>query len=245
MIVLGTAKLTWALLAVLYTGATRRRKYGGAARRGGGASPVVDALAKSAPLMRKCVSGKRVKLDEYCSAVEALMPAFSAFGRMFDSAARKDVQGNVDKLRRRCRELKKAEARAMVLEERDRDPGRTARPDSAARALFWTNKVVEQIALSFENVLERPRDSMTKCAEDAYLRSCAPYNLPMHRTMARLFLRIVPDRAAFLGFCGAETMDDLAPALRSWVAASAGSRAALEALFARDHPDLAPKKGGR
>ena len=29
------------------------------------------------------------------------MPAFSAYGRIFDNAARKDVQGNVDKLRRR------------------------------------------------------------------------------------------------------------------------------------------------
>ena len=241
MIALNTAKLAYALLAVIYTGATRRR-----ARRAsavGQESAVLSALAASAPLMRKCAGGgKRVQLEAYCAAVEALMPAFSAFGRMFDSAARKDVQGNVDKLRRRARELGAREATAMVLDEHARDAARTAQPDSAARALFWTNKVMTQIALSFEHVLERPRAPITKCAEDAYLASCAPYNLPVHRTMARLFLKIVPDRNAFLGFCGADCMDDLAPSLAAWVAASAPARRALDDFFVRSRPDLAPAK---
>ena len=43
------------------------------------------------------------------------MPAFSAYGKMFENAARKDVQGNVDKLRSRAKALQRKEAGAMVL----------------------------------------------------------------------------------------------------------------------------------
>ena len=143
---------------------------------GRGDSAARCALERSAKLLNKASSGKKVPVEHYCAAMEALMPAFSAYGKMFENAARKDVQGNVDKLRSRAKALQRKEAGAMVLRERELDPAKTEAPDSAARALFWINKIVSQIAMSFEFLLDRPNASLTRCATDAYVKTCGPYS---------------------------------------------------------------------
>ena len=130
----------------------------------------------------------------------------------------------------------------MVLYERELDASKTEAPDSAARALFWVNRIMEQVAASFGNLADHRDRSFTKCATDAYMRTCAPYNLAAHRTMARIMLNIIPDRDAFVKLYGFETMDDLEPTLRKWIKASAASRAAINHFFEKEHPDLAPKK---
>ena len=143
------------------------------------------------------------------------MPAFSAYGKMFENAARKDVQGNVDKLDLE-QSLQRKEAGAMVLRERELDPAKTEAPDSAARALFWINKIVSQIAMSFEFLLDRPNASLTRCATDAYVKTCGPYNKMIHRNIAKVMLKIIPDRESFVQMYGAEDMAELAPTLRAW-----------------------------
>lgn len=129
----------------------------------------------------------------------------------------------------------------MVLRERQLDPSKTECPDSAARALFWTNRIVSQVAASFENVLDMPKASFNKCATDAYLKTCGPYNQPAHRTMARIMLKIIPDRDAFVRLYGAASMEDLAPTLRAWIKASRASRNAVDDFFSKN-PDLAPRR---
>ena len=100
---------------------------------------------------------------------------------------------------------------------------------------------VAQVAASFENLLDRPRASFTRCATDAYLATCAPYNQPAHRTMARIMLKIIPDRDAFVRMYGGSSMADLEPTLRAWVKASKHSRRNVDDFFAK-HPDLAPRR---
>ena len=164
------------------------------------------------------------------------MPAFSAYGKMFENAARKDVQGNVDKLRSRAKALQRKEAGAG-LRERELDPAKTEAPDSAARALFWINKIVSQIAMSFEFLLDRPNASLTRCATDAYVKTCGPYNKMIHRNIAKVMLKIIPDRESFVQMYGAEDMAELAPTLRAWIKASKSSRRAVDEFFRRN-PDL-------
>ena len=55
------------------------------------------------------------------------MPAFSAYGKMFENAARKDVQGNVDKLRSRAKALQRKRRGAMVLRKGSSIPQRRKR----------------------------------------------------------------------------------------------------------------------
>ena len=84
-------------IAAAPRGATRtfrgRPKCGRPPRR------VAKAVARTPSA--QATRGKSLDIETYGKAMEALMPAFSAYGRIFDNAARKDVQGNVDKLRRR------------------------------------------------------------------------------------------------------------------------------------------------
>ena len=100
---------------------------------------------------------------------------------------------------------------------------------------------MHQIAASFQNLIDHRDRSFTRCATDAYTATCAPYNLPAHRTMARIMLNIIPDRAAFVKLYGFETMDDLAPHLAAWIKASQPTRAGIDAFFAK-HPHLAPAR---
>ena len=241
MVVLAVSLRCWKLVtAVAALLGARRYAIGGGGGSKGSASAAVSALELSAKKLHKA-GGRRLTLGTYSEGVELLMPAFTAYGRIFDSAARKDVLGNVAKLRRRSRELGKKDCFDMVLAEAARDPAKVTAPDSAARALFWVNRILHQIALSFENLLDERRWSFTKCATDAYTRTCAPYNLPAHRTMARIMLNIIPDRAAFVKLYGFETMDDLAPHLAAWIKASQPTRAGIDAFFAK-HPHLAPAR---
>ena len=178
MLLLGKAWKIAAAVAAVLTASRRviqKRPLMQCAGGGRGDSAARYALERSAKLLHKASSGKKVPVEQYCAAMEALMPAFSAYGKMFENAARKDVQGNVDKLRSRAKALQRKEAGAMVLRERELDPAKTEAPDSAARALFWINKIVSQIAMSFEFLLDRPNASLTRCATDAYVKTCGPY----------------------------------------------------------------------
>ena len=178
MLLLGKAWKIAAAVATILTASRRvikKQPLIGCAGGGRGDSAARCALERSAKLLHKASSGKKVPVEQYCAAMEALMPAFSAYGKMFENAARKDVQGNVDKLRSRAKALQRKEAGAMVLRERELDPAKTEAPDSAARALFWINKIVSQIAMSFEFLLDRPNASLTRCATDAYVKTCGPY----------------------------------------------------------------------
>ena len=152
MLLLGKVWKIAAAVAAVLTASRRviqkRPPLIGCAGGGKGDSSARCALERSAKLLNKASSGKKVPVEQYCAAMEALMPAFSAYGKMFENAARKDVQGNVDKLRSRAKALQRKEAGAMVLRERELDPAKTEAPDSAARALFWINKIVSQIAMS-------------------------------------------------------------------------------------------------
>jgi len=230
--------LKWKLLAAVAALMAGQRYAKGSG--GGSASAAVHALDASAKKLAKA-GGKRINLATYTEGVELLMPAFTAYGRIFDNAARKDVLGNVEKLRKRSRALDKKEGCAMVLAEAAADPAAVSAPDSAARALFWVNRIMHQIAASFQNLVDHRDRSFTRCATDAYTATCAPYNLPAHRTMARIMLNIIPDRAAFVKLYGFETMDDLAPHLAAWIKASQPTRAGIDAFFAK-HPHLAPAR---
>jgi hypothetical protein len=245
MLLLGKAWKIAAAIAAILTASRRviqkQPALIGCAGGGRGDSAARCALERSAKLLNKASSGKKVPIEQYCAAMEALMPAFSAYGKMFENAARKDVQGNVDKLRSRAKALQRKEAGAMVLRERELDPAKTEAPDSAARALFWINKIVSQIAMSFEFLLDRPNASLTRCATDAYVKTCGPYNKMIHRNIAKVMLKIIPDRESFVQMYGAEDMAELAPTLRAWIKASKSSRRAVDEFFRRN-PDLAPRR---
>ena len=68
-----------------------------------------------------------------------------------------------------------------------------------------------------------------------------PYNKLIHRNIAKVMLKIIPDRESFVQMYGAEDMAELAPTLRAWIKASKSSRRAVDEFFRRN-PDLAPRR---
>ena len=129
----------------------------------------------------------------------------------------------------------------MVLRERELDPAKTEAPDSAARALFWINKIVSQIAMSFEFLLDRPNASLTRCATDAYVKTCGPYNKMIHRNIAKVMLKIIPDRESFVQCTAPVTWPSSRPTRARGRRPKALCRRAVDGAFRRN-PD--PRRGG-
>ena len=68
------------------------------------------------------------------------------------------VAGNVRKLQLRAATMPHhLDLCALALHEYRRNPALTSQPDSFARALYWTNRIMMQISRSFENLLDHPK----------------------------------------------------------------------------------------
>ena len=110
------------------------------------------------------------------------MPAFKAYGPIFDRAFRKDVLGNINKLRGLAEATGEHDLERLLL----LDPHPKTPQLSVAKAIFWLNRIAQQIALTFQNLVDDETRSLYHCAAAAYLATCAPYNTRAHQTVARV-----------------------------------------------------------
>lgn len=193
-------------------------------------TPALLALVSSAENFDRCALRRGavpsgVAAEPLMRAAEALMPAFDAYGSFFGHVARKDLLGNVRKLER-LGATDASDVGRLPLADAD-----ITHPDSAARALFWTNRIFQQIAGTFENLLDDGDASLYRCSLDAYEAVTAPYNSAAHRAIAKILFRIVPSRDAFVAIYGGAAFGDVAPTLRRWLDASAPARRSLDAYF--------------
>ncbi|KAJ1460236.1 hypothetical protein M885DRAFT_510041 [Pelagophyceae sp. CCMP2097] len=206
-------------------------------------TPACDALVQSAKAFRNAparrLSGPgAVSASVYLDAMEALLPAFRAYGALFDRAARKDVYGNVQKVRAYLAETGEDDLdRLVALEPRETPPS-----ESVARAVFWLNRIAHQISQTFAQLVEHRERTLVACATAAYLDVCAPYNTRAHQTFARILLQVVPNRKALAKCYGfpSDDFDSLVPYLVEWIDASKATRERVDAIFQRNK--LAPKR---
>mmetsp|Transcript_24187 Transcript_24187/g.72709 ORF Transcript_24187/g.72709 Transcript_24187/m.72709 type:complete len:119 (+) Transcript_24187:959-1315(+) len=98
-------------------------------------------------------------------------------------------------------------------------------------ALFWLNRILQQIAATFEYLLATD-DDLVRVATRAYLEVTAPYNLRHQRAIGRILLKIIPNRKALVRCYGQPDFAHLAPVLERWLAASKPTRDAIDAFYA-------------
>ena len=116
----------------------------------------------------------------------------------------------------------------------DEDP---TLPDSATRALFWLNRILLQIAATFESLVADRDGTVVACATRAYERTMATYNTPPQRAFAKMLLRVVPDRAGLVACYGFERFDDLEPVCQHWLKAARPVCESISCFFDK-HPEL-------
>ena len=96
-----------------------------------------------------------------------------------------------------------------------------------------------KIAATFENLLADESAGVTDCSTRAYLKVTAPYNMKHQRTIARVLLHIIPDRAALVRCYGQPDFETLAPVLRKWLKDSKPVREAIDKFYAA-RPKITP-----
>ena len=167
-----------------------------------------------------------VAAEPLLQAGVALMPAFDSYGPLLSRAARADLLGNVRKLRSAGAGAAVADVGVLALDDPDfRDV------DGPTMALFWLNRIYQQIAATFENLLASETAGVTDCSTRAYLKVTAPYNMQHQRAIARILLHIIPDRAALVRCYGQPDFETLAPILRKWLKDSQPVRDAIDKFY--------------
>ena len=110
---------------------------------------------------------------------------------LLSRAARADLTGNVRKLRKAGMGPGVRDVGTVVLD----DPDYT-HVHGPTMALFWLNRILQQVAATFEELLKTDAADVVKSATKAYLRTTAPYNLAWQRRVGKLLLK------ALLEACG-------------------------------------------
>ena len=247
------ARYNIALIAALIAALGRRFINEPTVRVAPGTNEGIAALQTSGALLKRSTSLVSFDTDLYAEGLESLLPAFRAFGVLYEKAAASDIRSNAKKLRlsaskarARARSPQHREARGWIRAVSKKDicgilDSADSSKDSAARALFWVNRIAQLVARAFERALAEGADEpLSKSVTASYLETCAPYNSQFFRELAKVLLRATPDRAAFASAFGVDDFAAAEPHLRKWIRESAAARSRVDAFF-RENPGYAPQ----
>ena len=245
------ARYNVALIAALIAVLGRRINNNATIRVVPGTNEGIAALQVSGALLKRSTSLVSFDTDLYAEGLESLLPAFRAFGVLYEKAAASDIRSNAKKLRlsaskarARARSPQHREARGWIRAVSKKDicgilDSADSSKDSAARALFWVNRIAQLMARAFERALAED-EPLSKSVTASYLETCAPYNSQFFRELAKVLLRATPDRAAFASAFGVDDFAAAEPHLRKWIRESAAARSRVDAFF-RENPGYAPQ----
>ena len=176
-----------------------------------------------------------VDAEALLQASQALIPAFDSYGPLLSRAARADLTGNVRKLRKAGMGPGVRDVGTVVLA----DPDYT-HVHGPTMALFWLNRILQQVAGTFEELLKTDAADVVKSATKAYLRTTAPYNLAWQRRVGKLLLKVTPNRENLIRCYGQPDFAHLAPVFEQWLRDSRATREAIDEFY-RQRPAIAPK----
>ena len=176
-----------------------------------------------------------VDAEALLQASQALIPAFDSYGPLLSRAARADLTGNVRKLRKAGMGPGVRDVGTVVLD----DPDYT-HVHGPTMALFWLNRILQQVAATFEELLKTDAADVVKSATKAYLRTTAPYNLAWQRRVGKLLLKVTPNRENLIRCYGQPDFAHLAPVFEQWLKDSRATREAIDEFY-RQRPSIAPK----
>ena len=176
-----------------------------------------------------------VDAEALLQASQALIPAFDSYGPLLSRAARADLTGNVRKLRKAGMGPGVRDVGTVVLD----DPDYT-HVHGPTMALFWLNRILQQVAATFEELLKTDAADVVKSATKAYLRTTAPYNLAWQRRVGKLLLKVTPNRENLIRCYGQPDFAHLAPVFEQWLRDSKATREAIDEFY-RQRPAIAPK----
>ena len=176
-----------------------------------------------------------VDAEALLQASQALIPAFDSYGPLLSRAARADLTGNVRKLRKAGMGPGIRDVGTVVLDDPD-----YAHVHGPTMALFWLNRILQQVAATFEELLRTDAADVVKSATKAYLRTTAPYNLAWQRRVGKLLLKVTPNRENLIRCYGQPDFAHLAPVFEQWLRDSRATREAIDEFY-RQRPAIAPK----
>lgn len=176
-----------------------------------------------------------IDAEAFLQASQALIPAFDSYGPLLSRAARADLTGNVKKLRKAGFGPLVKDVGTVVLN--DPDPRHIHGP---TMALFWLNRILQQVAATFEELLKTNGADVVQSATAAYLRTTAPYNQGWQRRIGKLLLKSTPNRANLIRCYGQPDFAHLKPVLEAWLRDSRSTRSAID-VFYKHRPVITPK----
>ena len=176
-----------------------------------------------------------IDAEAFLQASQALIPAFDSYGPLLSRAARADLTGNVKKLRKAGFGPLVKDVGTVVLN--DPDPRHIHGP---TMALFWLNRILQQVAATFEELLKTNGEDVVKSATAAYLRTTAPYNQGWQRRIGKLLLKSTPNRANLIRCYGQPDFAHLKPVLEAWLRDSRSTRSAIDDFY-KHRPAITPK----
>ena len=133
--------------------------------------------------------------SRFVEAVDEMTPVYEALGAVIASAAKKDLFGNAEKLRRNGADDDGAhdgdasssspsfDGSLQALVRHDVARRNTTHPDSSAMALLWLKRVLEFTATVFDEIAQLPSPpppparaarELSDCVETGYWRHLGP-----------------------------------------------------------------------
>ena len=82
-------------------------------------------------------------------------------------------------------------------------------------ALFWLNRILQQVAATFEE-LQNGRRRRRQVRHEGLVENHAPYNLAWQRRVGKLLLKVTPNRENLIRCYGQPDFAHLAPVFNGW-----------------------------
>eukprot|EP00794_Sanderia_malayensis_P014011 gene14011-15469_t len=150
----------------------------------------------------------RIVTDTFLDACSSIVPFFDILGSTVFSPVKSDINGNINKLRKRYETDKIKFSTLQSFIEVEQAEGTTKAKNSATDALLWLKRALEFIGVFLAEVLTGEQD-LTKCSKKAYEATLKKYHGWMVQGIFSLAMKAVPYRHDFIAALGKGASEDV------------------------------------
>ncbi|KAI0462223.1 hypothetical protein LJB42_004311 [Komagataella kurtzmanii] len=160
------------------------------------------------------VDGK-IATDEFLQASESLIKLFDLLGSSAFAVVQNDMQGNVDKIRKKLLEspVNAATLQDLVLDEKDA----SIKGKSATQGLLWLSRGLQFTAAAMRETVDNPDYELTKAFTNAYGKTLSKHHSFVIKPIFKLAMKACPYRADFFKKLG-DDQEKVTAQLLEWLA---------------------------
>lgn len=156
----------------------------------------------------------KISTSEFLEASESLVKLFDLLGNAAFSVVQSDLNGNIEKLRKRMLAFPAQSETLQDLVNNERGQGKK----TASEGLLWLTRGLQFTAQAMRETVENPQLEMSDTFNAAYKKTLSKYHGMLVRPIFKLAMKACPYRKDFFAKLGAD-QEKVNAQLNAWLAA--------------------------